>query len=139
MTDCIFCKIINHEIPAEIVYEDGYVIAFLDAFPIVPGHTLVVPKEHCDNFLVMAPSTVRRVIDAVQAVSAQVKKGMQCDGLNVSTNVGKAAGQSVLHTHFHIMPRTANDGLKDWPNMKTNPDDIKKNASKIKSANGKVL
>ena len=135
MTDCIFCKIANKEIPSEVVYEDAYCVAFMDISPTRPGHVLVAPKEHSEHLLALAPVSNRHLWDSVQAVAVLVKRATACDGLNVSTNVGEAAGQVVKHTHVHIIPRMDGDGLPPWPHAKVTPDEIKALAQQIRQGN----
>ena len=100
---CIFCKIITGEIPCTKVYEDDDVLAFLDAKPINPGHTLVVPKRHCENLLDCGEKELNAVMRAVQKISREkVKNGAA--GVKVVCNNGKAAGQIIFHLHFHVIP-----------------------------------
>ncbi len=115
MDDCIFCKIARHELPAEIVYEDAAFIAFLDINPVNPGHTLVIPKEHHANLLEEPEETLRDFLPVIQHVARAVEQATQADGLNVTFNIKPAAGQVIFHTHAHIIPRYADDGLRHWP------------------------
>ena len=122
MTDCIFDKIINKEIPAHIVYEDDVVLAFLDISQVTPGHTLVVPKKHVANIfeydedLASAVfARIPKIARAVQASNPDIK------GLNILSNNGELAYQSVFHSHIHLIPRYTKEdgfGLKWEP---TNP------------------
>ena len=123
MTDCIFDKIINKEIPAHIVYEDDIVLAFLDISQVTPGHTLVVPKKHVANIfeydedLASAVfARIPKIARAVQASNPDIK------GLNILSNNGELAYQSVFHSHIHLIPRYTKEdgfGLKWEP---TNPN-----------------
>ncbi|MDP3793755.1 MAG: HIT family protein [Candidatus Uhrbacteria bacterium] len=113
--DCLFCKIIAKEIPSTPVYEDEDVYAFLDIHPINPGHTLVVPKKHCQGFLDCDSSVVTKWIAATQKIAQAMKKGLALEGLNLEQNEGEVAGQVIRHLHIHIIPRYANDKLKHWP------------------------
>ncbi len=113
-SDCLFCKIIAREIPAEIVYEDDGTLAFLDIHPINPGHTLIIPKRHSDSFAVTPPEDVAAVMRAAQTLSPAILKAVGADAFNFTANNGRAAGQLVFHTHFHFMPRFAADGYKMW-------------------------
>lgn len=105
MNKTIFEKIIDREIPANIVYEDDYVIAFMDAFPIVKGHTLVVPKQPIENIYDLDEETGAKVMSVITKVSTAVKDAFEPAGLNVVQNNGAYASQSVFHLHFHIIPR----------------------------------
>ncbi|MFA6006458.1 MAG: HIT family protein [Candidatus Paceibacterota bacterium] len=132
--DCIFCKIIRGEIPCEKVYEDEFVLSFLDINPVMPGHTLVITKEHHANILEVAEGTLERLATRVQKVARGVKDGTLADGIFVSTLSGEAAGQSVFHIHFHIIPRYENDGLVNWPYKPYAPGEREEVAKKIKTA-----
>jgi len=130
--DCIFCKIVQGQIPSVKVYEDNIVMAFMDIAPISKGHTLVIPKDHyekladCpDNILAAMSSVAARLANAVsQATSA--------DGYNVLCNNGRAAGQLVDHVHFHIIPRKTGDGVFNrWPAFKYKLGVAEKLAEKI--------
>lgn len=105
MNKTIFEKIIDREIPANIVYEDDDVIAFMDAFPIVKGHTLVVPKQPIENIFDLDEETGTKLMSVITTVSTAVRDAFQPAGLNVVQNNGAYASQSVFHLHFHIIPR----------------------------------
>ena len=108
---CIFCSIINGDIPSYKVYEDNDFLAFLDISQAEIGHTLVVPKKHFDNFLEMDDKTAEKLIVLVKDLANKVKKATNASGINILNNNGVAAGQSVNHIHFHIIPRYENDDL----------------------------
>ena len=102
MSDCIFCKLANKEIPTEFLYEDENVVAFNDLNPLMPVHVLVVPKNHYNNIIDGIPaSTLESVTNAIAAVTE--KMGIKETGFRVITNTGKHGGQSVNHVHFHIL------------------------------------
>jgi histidine triad (HIT) family protein len=132
MDDCVFCKIVKGEIPATKIYEDEIALAFLDIFPVSPGHTLVIPKEHYENFLAIPEETLRGVISASQKVAKAVVKGTGAEGFNFTQNNGKVAGQAVNHLHFHIIPRVEGDGLKHWPHKDYTDGEEQKISEKIK-------
>ncbi len=115
MGDCIFCKIAAHELPAQIVYEDDHFLAFLDINPVNPGHTLVIPKTHHPSLLDEPEDILTRFLPVIQRVARAVETATHADGLNVIWNIKPAAGQVIFHTHAHIIPRHAHDGLKHWP------------------------
>ncbi len=110
MSDCIFCKIANHEIPSTVVYEDDAVIAFDDLNPQAPVHTLVVPKAHYENIIDGVPAeTLAAMANAVAEVARA--KGLD-QGFRVITNTGVAAGQTVMHLHWHVLGgRDLGEGL----------------------------
>ena len=107
--DCIFCAIAAGEIPSFKVYEDETVLAYLDINPFAKGHTLVIPKAHSKGLLDTDEATLAAVIARVKKVAAQVKEKLGCDGFNIVQNNGEAAGQTVRHVHFHIVPRWTGD------------------------------
>jgi histidine triad (HIT) family protein len=114
MPDCIFCKIIAGEIPSHKVYEDDRVLAFLDIRPLNPGHTLVVPKSHADTWLANGDEDAMATASVARKIAPAILRAVGADACNVTSNIGKAAGQVVFHTHFHIIPRHENDGYKSW-------------------------
>lgn len=109
---CIFCKIINKEIPASIIYEDEDVCAILDVAQVTEGHTLVMPKDHFESILECPPVLLSKIISVTQMLSKDIVSKLNAKGVNVLTNAKEAAGQSVMHFHMHIIPRyTKDDGL----------------------------
>ncbi len=129
----IFTKIINRELPANIVYEDDNVIAFLDINPVNPGHTLVVPKNEKSNMLESLEEDVINILKVVRTLAPAILKTVGADGFNLITNVGEGSGQTVFHTHFHIIPRFNNDGHKQWTVMEVTSDELNKIEKDIKS------
>ena len=111
-TSCIFCKIANGTIPSYKVYEDNDVIAFLDVNPASRGHTLVVTKEHFSNMTTCPKSILDKVFEVAQTIAQAQIAQLGATGVNVLTNVGESAGQTVHHFHVHVIPRYDNDGLK---------------------------
>jgi histidine triad (HIT) family protein len=110
MTDCVFCKIVRKEIPAEIISENDTTIAFLDIRPRAPGHTVVIPKLHVPDFLSLPRPAVAPLFQALQDVTAKIKRALKPDGFTFGINQGKASGQEVEHLHLHIFPRFYGDG-----------------------------
>ncbi len=113
--DCLFCKIIDGEIPSYKIYEDNYVYAFLDIACDVYGHTLVIPKEHATNVLDCDPFVLSHVITAVQKIAKHYVDDLGYNGVNILNASGAAAEQSVFHLHFHIIPRKNGDEVHSWP------------------------
>ena len=109
---CIFCRIINGDDPAQLVYEDDHTIAFLDIRPISLGHTLVVTKNHYQNLIELPETEVSPLFNAVKKVAVKVKSGMNADGLNIGLNDGEAARQIIFHLHVHVIPRHLGDELQ---------------------------
>jgi histidine triad (HIT) family protein len=100
----IFAKILRGEIPCTKVYEDEYTLAFMDIMPQADGHTLVISKEPAETILDLSPEGAAAWIHSVQKVSKAVKTAMGVDGFVLMQLNGVAAGQSVPHVHFHILP-----------------------------------
>lgn len=101
----VFCKIIDGEIPSTKVYEDDDVLAILDISQVTRGHTLVMPKKHYDNFLSCPQETMHKVYDVAQRIGQAEIQVLGAKGVNILTNVGEKAGQSVPHFHVHVIPR----------------------------------
>jgi histidine triad (HIT) family protein len=105
MNTSIFNKIIAREVPADIVYEDDTVIAFLDIHPIRKGHTLIVPKKQFENIFDGDPEVLGHMTKIAQKVARALLKTVEARGVNLHMNNGHEAGQDVLHAHMHIIPR----------------------------------
>ncbi|MEY4745020.1 MAG: hypothetical protein RL272_965 [Candidatus Parcubacteria bacterium] len=129
MNDCLFCKIVKGDIPALKVYEDDTVLAFLDIAPVNVGHTLIVPKAHFENCASTPDDAMAAVMRAAKLVGAAALKVTGAHGYNVGINCGAAAGQIVMHTHVHVMPRFEGDGLRHWP-KKAVPQEEMENAAR---------
>lgn len=112
---CIFCQIINKEIPAKIILENDLALAFLDIKPVHPGHSLVIPKRHFSTIEEISEKDLVAVILMLKQVAKKIKDNLNYPGYNIQLNNDKVAGQEVAHLHFHIIPRLENDGLKLWP------------------------
>src|SRR5665647_2929087 len=126
MKNCIFCKIIAGEIPAEKIYEDREVFAFLDINPVAPGHTLVIPKKHYVMMTDVPDKLLRHCFVKTKALMTKIKKALKADYVSVSVS-----GVDIPHFHIHLIPRHFNDNLKGWP-TKTYPEgEIEKVTKKI--------
>lgn len=134
MEDCIFCKIIKGDIPSQKVYEDDKTFAFLDINPISKGHTLVIPKKHSIDLLVADAEDLNAIISTCQKIADACMKGLKADGISLDVSTKPAAGQVVMHTHFHIIPRWKDDGLKHWPGHKLSESEMKDIQDKIKNS-----
>lgn len=113
--NCIFCKIVSGEVPANKVYEDDETIAFLDIQPVNHGHTLIIPKDHFENIYTTPVLTWVRMQMTAQKVALAIKNSLDADGVNIIMNNESAAGQVVPHSHIHVIPRNEKDGLAHWP------------------------
>jgi len=108
---CVFCKIVNGEIPAYKVYEDEDFLAFLDIAQASVGHTLVVPKKHFSNFLEADEETISKLFVLAAKLAKQITQNLEVAGFNILNNYGTVAGQSVNHLHVHILPRYEHDSI----------------------------
>jgi len=105
MSDCIFCKILNGDIPAAKVFENDYVFAFLDISQVTKGHTLIIPKIHKENIYELSTDNAQRLFEVVPKIANAIKTEFNPVGLNLLNNNGEEAGQSVFHFHLHLIPR----------------------------------
>lgn len=108
--NCIFCKIVAGQIPARIVRQNENAMAFLDAFPLAAGHTLVVPKAHYQKVQDMAPADSQAVFQLVQEITGRVESASGSPASTIAVHNGREAGQEVAHAHVHIVPRKQADG-----------------------------
>lgn len=111
MENCVFCKIVNKEIPCYKVYENELILAFLDINPIVIGHTLIVPKKHFENIFDIEEDYLKAIIEASKKISLKTKEALRVKGINLYQANGSIAGQTIFHFHLHLLPRTENDGI----------------------------
>lgn len=134
MNDCLFCKIIKKEIPAQIVYENEKALAFLDIHPVTLGHTLIVPKEHHENLIDCPENLAPHLLEAIKKVFHAIKKTLGAESFNLNVNSGKEAGQVIFHLHLHLVPRYPDDGLRLWPGKEVSEEELKNLAEKIRKA-----
>ncbi|HAR5868912.1 HIT family protein [Staphylococcus pseudintermedius] len=129
MTETIFSKIIDGDIPSFKVYENEYVYAFLDISQVSKGHTLLIPKKPSPNIYETDAETMKHIGEALPVVANAIKKTFNPDGLNIIQNNGEYASQSVFHIHFHLIPRYKNDidGFDyHWETNESRIDDAQK-------------
>lgn len=127
--DCIFCKIVNGEIPCHKLYEDEHVLAFLDISQVTKGHALVISKEHYENFLSTPKEVMHHVYDVAQRIGQVQIQMFNAKGVNILTNCYEEAGQTVMHFHVHVIPRYSS---KDCFVLEMkNPDSHKANLALI--------
>ncbi|WP_312043281.1 HIT family protein, partial [Anaerotignum sp.] len=111
MSDCIFCKILNGDIPSATIYEDEEFKAILDRFPANQGHVLILPKEHSANIFEIDPQLAGRLFTLATKIAREMKHILGFEHMNVMQNNGTVAGQTVYHFHLHLIPRYENDGI----------------------------
>ncbi|MFA5029236.1 MAG: HIT family protein [Patescibacteria group bacterium] len=132
MDDCLFCKIIRGEIPASKVYEDEEVVAFLDIFPVNPGHTLVLPKVHGAGFLELQNELISKIMMVIKKITPAILAGVDAKDFNFGLNNGALAGQAIAHVHWHIMPRFEGDGHKLFAGRQYEPGQAEAVLKRIK-------
>ena len=130
----VFARVLRGEIPSTRVYEDDSVIAFMDVMPQATGHTLVVPKAPSRNLLDADPAVLARAIPVVQRIAVAVKQAFAANGVTVIQFNEAAAGQTVFHLHFHVIPRFDGVALKPHTGGMERPEVLQANAEKIRAA-----
>jgi histidine triad (HIT) family protein len=107
--DCIFCKIVDREIPSKIIFENDFTMAFLDNAPISDGHTIIIPKNHYSNLEDISEDELNAVYRVTKKLAIRIHKNLKVDGYNILQNNFGAAGQLIKHFHVHIIPRSDDD------------------------------
>ena len=133
-TGNIFAKILRGEIPCVKVFEDNKTLAFMDVMPQAEGHVLVIPKEGAENILELSADGMAAMMATTQRVAKAVKKGLQPDGILLKQFNGAAAGQSVFHVHFHVIPRQEGETLAPHAGGMVSAAVLEPIAAKIRSA-----
>jgi histidine triad (HIT) family protein len=110
--DCIFCKVLAHEIPGEFLWEEDETAAFMDINPWTRGHALVIPRNHSTDLLEISAEDLAATAAGAQRLARMQKDKLGCDGVNLLNSCGQAAWQTVFHFHVHVIPRYANDPLQ---------------------------
>lgn len=132
----IFAKILRGEIPCHRVYEDADTLAFMDVMPQSPGHLLVIPKAPSRNILDADAAVLSKTIPVVQKLAKAAKEAFDADGITVTQFNEQAAGQTVYHLHFHIIPRYEGVGLKPHSGGMEDNAVLAANAKKVVDALG---
>ena len=109
MSDCIFCKIANGEIPSATLYEDEDFRVILDLGPASKGHALILPKEHAANIYEISDDMAAKAMILAKKMATKMTEALKCDGFNIVQNNGEPAGQTVFHFHMHLIPRYEGD------------------------------
>lgn len=130
----VFAKILRGEIPSVKVYEDGETFAFMDIMPAAEGHTLVIPKEAAANIFDLSPEAAAALIRTTQKIAKAVSKALSCPGVMLMQLNGEAAGQSVFHAHFHILPRRSGLDVKLHGKAMVDAKTLEPVAAKIRAA-----
>ncbi len=133
MEECVFCRIVKREAPAEVVYEDERAMAFMDINPATPGHTLLIPKAHFRNIFDLDEEIAAHLMKVAVKLAPVIREAMGADGLNILNANEPAAFQSVFHFHLHLIPRTYGDGIRPpWILRPGDPTQIKAAAERIR-------
>jgi histidine triad (HIT) family protein len=112
MHNCIFCKIISGDIPSTTLYEDEDFKAIMDISPASRGHVIILSKKHFANLFELEDDVAEKVLIIAKKLATAMKAELDCDGINLLQNNGEAAGQSVFHIHFHLIPRYKDDNIQ---------------------------
>lgn len=133
--DSIFTRIIRGELPCHRVFENEHVLALLDINPLAEGHTLVVPKRQVERLDQLSDDEAAEVARCIGPIARQIVAATGAEGYNILQNNGRAAGQEVMHVHFHIIPRRAGDGLGyRWNPRPAAPEALAALAEKLRAA-----
>jgi histidine triad (HIT) family protein len=111
-TDCIFCKILEGEIPSFCVYEDEFFKVILDRFPAHEGHALILTKQHYKDIFELPEEVAQKLYPLAKKMAIILKEVVHAEGINILQNNGKASGQAVFHFHLHLVPRKTGDNVK---------------------------
>ena len=132
----IFAKILRDDLPATRVYEDERTLAFMDLMPQSRGHTLIIPKERVETIFEISPSSLEAVIATTQRVALAVRAALQPAGVQVMQLNGSAAGQTVPHVHFHVIPRYGEEPLNFHAKDLAEREELEATAAAIRAALG---
>jgi histidine triad (HIT) family protein len=134
MSNCVFCRIIARQIPVSVVHEDEHTLAFMDLGQVNPGHVLVAVKAHVENLFGLEAVQASAVSRTMLRVAQAIRDAFAPHGLSVYQANGKAAGQTVLHYHVHLVPRYDGDGMAlSWPVKNPPREKLEEYAGQIKS------
>ncbi|MFL5863758.1 MAG: HIT family protein [Solirubrobacteraceae bacterium] len=131
--DCLFCKIVDGEIPSQRVDEDERTIAFMDINPGTRGHALVIPRAHAANLLEIEAEDLAATVAAAQRLARIEVERLGADGVNLINSCGSAAWQTVFHFHIHVIPRYEGDPMRlPWTPSPGDPDEIAATADELR-------
>jgi histidine triad (HIT) family protein len=133
-TGNVFARILRGEIPAHKVHEDAHTLAFMDVMPQADGHTLVIPKAAAGNILEVPPEALAATILTTQRVARAVQRAFDAPGILIAQLNGSAAGQSVFHLHFHVVPRHAGLDLRFHARDMADPKILAEHAARVRAA-----
>ena len=127
MAKCVFCKIVKKELPCYVVFENELIMSFLVRKPTANGHLVVIPKQHYENIFDTPDNILGEINKVCKQMSFLLKEKLGATGVNILNASGKDAQQSVFHIHYHVVPRSKDDGLDLWFHEESNNSDELKN------------
>lgn len=139
MSDCLFCKIVSGELPAQIIDSDEHTVAFMDINPATRGHALVVPRTHVADLIEISDQDLERTTLAARRLVLRMEETLAPDGFNLINACRPAAWQTVFHFHIHVIPRYEDDPLElPWRPMLADSEQVAATADQIRgnAANG---
>lgn len=128
MNDCIFCKIVKGDIPSEKVYEDSDFLAFMDIYPVMKGHVLMIPKHHVEWMQDESDENIGKIFIQVKTLMKKMKESLGCDFVQIGV-----VGEAVKHFHIHLIPRYLDDNMVRWPVLNYADSEMEELAQKIRS------
>lgn len=133
--ECVFCRILRGEIPAQRVLEEERCVAILDVNPVAPGHALVLPREHVETWIELPDELAAHLALASRKVARAVLAATGAQGFNLLSNNRRCSGQAIPHAHLHVIPRREADGVKfNWPDRPADPAALELQAERIRQA-----
>jgi histidine triad (HIT) family protein len=132
--DNVFAKILRGELPAHRVYEDDHALAFMDIMPQVDGHTLVIPKHPAEDLFDVPSDVLANTVRVTQHVARAVRKAFDAEGVMIAQLSGPAAGQTVFHIHFHILPRRSGADFRMHARQMAAPERLAEHAERVRKA-----
>ncbi len=135
--DCLFCGIVDRDVPAQIVDSDEHTVSFMDINPATPGHALVVPRTHSADLMDVPDLDLERTMLAARRLARRIRTALEPAGFNVLNSCGPAAWQTIFHFHLHVIPRYEDDPLKlPWVPGPGKAEEIAALADRIRGAGG---
>ena len=132
--DCIFCKIVAGDLPAEVVDQDDHTVSLMDINPWTRGHALVIPRNHSRNLLEIGDDDLAHVASAAKRLAHRMKEAYGAEGINLLNSCGEAAWQTVFHFHIHVIPRFAGDPLQlPWVPGPGDADEIRRAGEELRT------
>jgi histidine triad (HIT) family protein len=130
---CIFCRIVQKQVPSSLVFEDEKVMAFLDIKPLTEGHTLVIPKAHYESIFDIPKESIAYLHGITKRIAIAVEKATKADGISIIQQNGKAAGQDIFHLHVHVIPRYEDQKLPSFSEIsEVDREKLSQTAQKIR-------